>query len=149
MASRYKYIIRVEQPEKGTYCWQVRINYHKGPGSPDRATLTFSDNQHGGKQNALQAAIVYRDRCLRQLEKGTFKPRSRKPRGWGRGWSYYDKINNRGVRVRYVEAYYNDPELRQQISKRFGIPTYGTKTKAIKAAKAWRKEQLTQLEERQ
>ncbi len=64
---KYKGISRIDQIEKKTHGWYLRIR-HQGV----MRSKFFSDNKHHGREAALQAAIVYRN----VLEKNLGIPRT-------------------------------------------------------------------------
>ncbi|MDI6400648.1 hypothetical protein QLX67_01485 [Balneolaceae bacterium ANBcel3] len=63
MSNSMKNISRIDQPSKNTYGWFVRIRR-------DGKSISrfFSDGKHGGREKALDAAIVFRDKNLEQWE---------------------------------------------------------------------------------
>lgn len=65
--SGYKSISRIDQPEKRTYGWYVRVHY-KGT----TKSKFFSDIRYGGQGAALAEAVTYRN----SLEQAVGKPRS-------------------------------------------------------------------------
>ena len=73
-----KSITRIDQPEKHTHGWYVRVRY-----AGKEISRFFSDKTNGGKKKALEAAVKFRDTTERQLG----KPRTdrfvvaRSPRG--------------------------------------------------------------------
>lgn len=60
----YKSISRIDQPEKHTHGWYVRVRYGK-----KQLTKFFNDKQNGGKVKALSAAVRYRDASEKKLGK--------------------------------------------------------------------------------
>ncbi len=75
-----KSVNRIEQPDKGTQGWQVRVAYEG-----KLYTKFFNDRIWGGKDEALAAAIDHRNQLEEQLGKPrteeTLVGRSRKRRG--------------------------------------------------------------------
>jgi hypothetical protein len=73
-----KSITRIDQPEKHTHGWYVRVRY-----SGEEISRFFSDKAQGGKKKSLDAAVKFRDSTERRLG----KPRTdrfvvaRSPRG--------------------------------------------------------------------
>jgi hypothetical protein len=61
---RYKGITRIDQPEKHTHGWYVRIRFNK-----EVCAKFFSDDKHRGKVRALMEAVDYRDEMEKQLGK--------------------------------------------------------------------------------
>ena len=55
-------IARIDIDSRNTHGWQVRITRHRV-----RHTKFFSDSKFGGSEEALQAAIEYRDEQLKKL----------------------------------------------------------------------------------
>jgi hypothetical protein len=76
--AKHKSISRIDQPEKHTHGWYVRVRYAK-----HEVSKFFPDKLHGSKKKALEQAIRFRDRTERELG----KPRTdrlvvgRSPRG--------------------------------------------------------------------
>lgn len=75
---KYKSVSRIDQPEKHTHGWYVRVRYAK-----QEVAKFFPDKLHGGKKKALDQAVRFRDRTEKELG----KPRTnrlvvgRSPRG--------------------------------------------------------------------
>jgi hypothetical protein len=84
--SRRRGISRIDQPEKRTHGWFVRVGYHErrdGSYGP-RHTRFFGDASHGGKGKALTAA----EKFVASVTRGT------PTKGGGRG----SKAKKRGRR---------------------------------------------------
>ncbi len=62
--SGYKGISRIDQPERKTHGWYVRVRFN----GEQRAKF-FSDEAHEGREGALEKAVRYRDRMERELGK--------------------------------------------------------------------------------
>lgn len=62
--SGYKGICRIDQPERKTYGWYVRVTFNG-----QRRVKFFSDEANGGKEKALEAAVKYRNQAERELGK--------------------------------------------------------------------------------
>lgn len=82
-------ISRIEQLNKKNYCWWVRLNYEKtsnGKRGKPKIQKLFYDSFYGGKEEALKAAIKFRDEQIKNLpvNKSTvlfsWKDRDRKTR---------------------------------------------------------------------
>lgn len=69
-AKRYKSISRIDQPEKHTHGWYVRVHF-KGK----EVSKFFPDKLHKGKSKSLQAAIDFRN----ETEEKLGKPRTDRP----------------------------------------------------------------------
>lgn len=132
---KYPYIARIDSNH--THCWWVRIGQDAKRKMPNIKKV-FSDGVYGGKHKALQAAIRFRDRSLRQLRNQGYKIGSNNGRFWGKGWWYCEKYNSKGYLIRTIIAYYWDSKKKKQIRKQFGIDRHGSKHNAIAHAKAWR-----------
>jgi hypothetical protein len=68
--SRLKSISRIDQPEKRTHGWYVRVRF-----AGQEVSKFFSDKLHGGKKKSLDAALAYRN----ETEKEFGKPRTDRP----------------------------------------------------------------------
>lgn len=66
-SARYKGISRIDQPEKHTHGWYVRVRY-----AGNHVAKFFPDKLNGGQRKALAAAVVFRD----ATEKTMGKPRT-------------------------------------------------------------------------
>lgn len=62
--SRHKSVSRIDQPDKRTHGWYVRVRFRG-----KEASKFFPDLQSGGKRKALVAAIKHRDRTEREVGK--------------------------------------------------------------------------------
>lgn len=62
--SGYKGISRIDQEQRNTYGWYVRVMFN----GVQRAKF-FSDQANGGKENALKEAVKYRDLAEQELGK--------------------------------------------------------------------------------
>lgn len=62
--SGYKGISRIDQPSKNHHGWYVRVTF-----GAERRSKFFSDVKHGGRENALKAAVEHRDALERELGK--------------------------------------------------------------------------------
>src|SRR3982750_4621639 len=60
----HKGISRIDQPERKTHGWYVRVSFNA-----QRRVKFFSDAAHGGKETALEHAIVYRNEAEKELGK--------------------------------------------------------------------------------
>jgi len=60
--SGYKGICRIDQPKRKTYGWYVRVTFNG-----KHIAKFFSDKANGGKQKALEAAVLYRDKAEKDL----------------------------------------------------------------------------------
>ena len=69
-AKRYKSISRIDQPEKHTHGWYVRVHF-KGK----EVSKFFPDKQHKGKNKSLSAALDFRN----ETEEKLGKPRTDRP----------------------------------------------------------------------
>jgi hypothetical protein len=65
--SGHKGISRIDQPERNTHGWYVRVHFNN-----TKRVKFFSDKTHGGKEEALEQAVLYRN----QAEKELGKPRT-------------------------------------------------------------------------
>jgi hypothetical protein len=70
MAKRLKSISRIDQPEKHTHGWYVRVHF-KGK----EVSKFFPDKLHKGKNKALANALVFRN----ETEEKLGKPRTDRP----------------------------------------------------------------------
>ena len=61
---KYKSISRIDQPEKHTHGWYVRVRYNG-----NEVSRFFNDKLFGGKTKALDKAVNFRDRTERELGK--------------------------------------------------------------------------------
>lgn len=64
MPPHYKSISRVDQAPKRMHGWLVRVHYRG-----EQRSKFFGDKRHGGKPEALDAALAFRDEAERQLGK--------------------------------------------------------------------------------
>lgn len=62
--SGHKNISRINQPERKTVGWYVRVTFNN-----QQRSKFFSDHVHGGKEKALEAAIAYRNEVEGELGK--------------------------------------------------------------------------------
>lgn len=62
--SGHKNISRINQPERKTVGWYVRVTFNN-----QQRSKFFSDHVHGGTEKALEAAIAYRNEVEEQLGK--------------------------------------------------------------------------------
>jgi hypothetical protein len=62
--SGYKGISRIDQPKKNTHGWYVRVRFNGA-----QRVKFFSDNAHGGRDEALQEAVRFRDRAEQEMGK--------------------------------------------------------------------------------
>lgn len=62
--SGHKGISRIDQPSKNTHGWYVRVRFNG-----TQRVKFFSDNAHGGRDNALQEAVKFRNRAEQELGK--------------------------------------------------------------------------------
>jgi hypothetical protein len=62
--SGHKGISRIDQPERKTHGWYVRVRFN----GTQRAKF-FSDESHGGREEALEKAVRYRNRTEQDLGK--------------------------------------------------------------------------------
>lgn len=62
--SGHKGVSRIDQAKNKTFGWYVRVRFN----GVQRAKF-FSDETHGGKDKALEAAVKHRDRTERELGK--------------------------------------------------------------------------------
>ena len=67
---KFKSISRIDQPEKHTHGWYVRVHYRG-----KQIAKFIPDRQYGGKKKALDAAVKFRDET--EVEIG--KPRTERP----------------------------------------------------------------------
>lgn len=67
---RHKSISRIDQPEKHTHGWYVRVHFQG-----KQIAKFVPDKQHGGKKKSLLAAIKFRDETEEQIG----KPRTDRP----------------------------------------------------------------------
>jgi hypothetical protein len=65
--SGYKGISRIDQEKRKTHGWYVRVRFNG-----TQRSKFFSDETHGGREPALEKAVLYRN----QLEKELDKPRT-------------------------------------------------------------------------
>lgn len=62
--SGYKGISRIDQPKKDTYGWYVRVTFNGM-----RRAKFFSDKSHGGRDKALEEAVLFRNKAEQELGK--------------------------------------------------------------------------------
>jgi hypothetical protein len=62
--SGYKGISRIDQPKRKTYGWYVRVRFN----GVQRSKF-FSDESNGGREQALERAVEYRNRTEQELGK--------------------------------------------------------------------------------
>jgi hypothetical protein len=60
--SGFKGICRIDQPKRKTYGWYVRVTFNG-----KHVAKFFSDKANGGKQKALEQAVLYRDQAEKEL----------------------------------------------------------------------------------
>lgn len=61
---KHKSVSRIDQPEKHTHGWYVRVRFNG-----KEISKFFPDKQFGGKSRSLQGAIEFRDETERKLGK--------------------------------------------------------------------------------
>ncbi len=145
---RIKNISRIDQPERNTQGWYVRVYYQGKP----YTSKFFSDKKNGGKRNGLKVATTFRDDEIVRLKK-KFPDFDRENR------RKVSKANsNTGVlgvsRVTYYDPrreksyeYYSvswRPEPGVSKITKFFIQKYGEK-KAFKEACAFRKKKELEI----
>lgn len=62
--SGYKGVSRIDQPERKTHGWYVRVRFN----GVQRAKF-FSDEVHGGRDKSLEQAVNYRNKAEQELGK--------------------------------------------------------------------------------
>ena len=62
--SGYKGICRIDQPERKTHGWYVRVRFNG-----EQRSKFFSDEINGGREEALEEAVRYRNRTEQELGK--------------------------------------------------------------------------------
>lgn len=62
--SGHKNISRIDQPQRNTHGWYVRVSFNGA-----RRVKFFSDASHGGREEALKQAVVFRNDSEKQLGK--------------------------------------------------------------------------------
>ena len=62
--SGYKGISRIDQPERKTYGWYVRVRFNG-----TQRSKFFSDEANGGREEALKQAVRFRNRTEQELGK--------------------------------------------------------------------------------
>ena len=60
----HKGISRIDQEERKTHGWYVRVSFNN-----QRRAKFFSDASHGGRERALEQAILYRNEAEAELGK--------------------------------------------------------------------------------
>jgi hypothetical protein len=60
----HKGISRIDQAERKTHGWYVRVSFNGA-----RRVRFFSDSSHGGKEQALERAVLYRNEAEKELGK--------------------------------------------------------------------------------
>jgi AP2 domain len=134
--------IRRIQRKNNTYSWHVTINRMN-----KAITKHFSDSTYGGSDQALKAAILFRDEKLKELDNSEYalwkKRLGRHPRntsgipGVGR---YLHKYKNKQGDIKEIptwQAFWSDPDGKRHI-KTFYVSQYGeegAKQRAIEARK--------------
>lgn len=119
-----KNISRIDQKEKNTYGWFVRIRR-----DGKQISKFFSDGKYGGKDESLQKAIAHRDAILDEWNK--FAKNADRPMHVGtrskighNGISYTKKQKNKNGKM-YVEHVFSvcySPEKGVNKNKTFYIP---------------------------
>ena len=125
-AKRHRHVHRVDRDASRTHGWRVSIR-HKN----QVATHSFSDGTYGGKRQALQAALAWRDATLLTISRSKAK--------------HHDHV----CRVVNGKRAHWQVELRcrSHVAKqRFSDVAYGHKNKALQAALAWRDAMLAMAE---
>lgn len=124
-----KNISRIDQENKNTFGWFVRIRR-----DGRQVSKFFSDGKHGGKEEALQKAISYRDSHLKEWE--SFAKNHDRPMHVGvrsnigqNGISYTQKkkIRNGREYTEHVFSVCYSPEKGVNKNKTFYIPKAKTK----------------------
>ena len=69
-----KGISRIDQDERRTHGWYVRVRLRSGR----YASKLFSDKMHGSKKKALDAAVAYRDAMTPESEPKATKKKAAK-----------------------------------------------------------------------
>ena len=115
---RYIYRVNAKSPTTSPY-WVVMVNNATG-----RKSKRFTDRAHGGKDEALAAAQIFRDKLIKDLglDERLTKPDSEHP-----GVSRTESENRRDGyprREAYWQAYWPKPHGKQA-TKRFSISKYG------------------------
>jgi hypothetical protein len=144
MKVKHKYITRLHY--KSSHGWWVRLRFAN-------IQKAFSDSAFGSKSKSLKAAIIFRDKTLRDMAKQGILI-GRKPKGHhatptkksktGVVGVYFQlkKAADGGFNKYYVGSYY--PKKYQGIAKVFAVNVYGER-EAFRLAKAFRQEGLRSL----
>lgn len=140
--SRYKakmrYISRIDS--NYTHCWWVRIGFN----IKEKAHKSFPDSRYGGKDEAYQAAVKWRNKQLKILKPKMAQAYNYDVNGqrhWGTG--VQEVWDRRGDwEYLHIRASYYDSKNKRQLKKCFSANKYGY-DKAIKLAKQWRNFKLT------
>jgi len=127
--------VNITRPKgKNGYVFSIRIN-------GKRTNKSFSDSEYGGSEEALNAAIQYKDKIYKE---NGLDEKGRGSRGPIKGVSKTTSIRYGNERT-YWQAVWINKEGKQQ-TRRFSVIKYG-KTKAKKLAIAARRDALKAIEE--
>lgn len=122
-----KHIARIDTDHNRTHSWQVRVQR-----CGQAVTQQFSDALHGGKAQALQAAIKFRDELTEQMHDPYAVVWRRNVRranntsgvvGVGRYVSR-EMQNDRIVERAFWQAFWSDEQGRR-VSRKFSIAVHG------------------------
>jgi len=139
---KYKFICRIDQ--QNTHCWTLRIM----EGRENGINKAFTDGVYGGKLKALQAAIKFRDKFLKDLppdielrHRHTIWPKFR-----SKGYFFGSRKRETTDDYLYYTAFCYDKFDKIQLQKSFGFVTWGGKKKARMKAIEWRNKTRAMVE---
>ena len=140
-----KNVTRIDNHPKHTYGWLVRIYRH---GQVLRKF--FSDNPHGGKEAALEAALTWRDAMYIQhpVEDVPFHTQPMRSNTTGvHGVSETFHRSSSGAKLLCFVVYWT-PQRGKRKTKRFYFHHFDTREEALEAAAAFRKEKEAEIRRR-
>lgn len=141
----FKNITRMDNIPKSTFGWLVRVYRH---GKIFRKF--FSDNPHGGKDAALEAALKWRDETIAQhpVEDVPFytAPVSTNTTGVNGVSETFHRSSN-GKKLPCFTVFWS-PRKGSRRRKRFYLHYFDTREEALEAAAAFRKEKEDEIRRR-
>ena len=149
---KMKYISRIDQvvDKRETRCWTVRIMI----GTPYQIYKTFTDGRYENKDEALKAAIIFRDQKLLKHKKAfekykakingvaTYDKMERWPLFRSKGYRRREFKRKDGSVYRFYYAHCNDRYTKIEHCKAFEFKKYGGAVKAKQLAIAWREKKV-------
>ncbi len=137
-------ISRIDSEHSHSHGWFVRIYYKVS----QEHRKFFSDGKYGGKQEALEQAIAYREEYKRKHPPPEKLPYQREPIATNtsgvNGVSETYQRSRTGEKIPCFQVFYA-PRLNVRKTKRFYHHQYGSRAEAFKEAVKFRKEKEAEI----